>query len=475
MVFSSLLFLFRFLPAALIVYYLTPRRFRNLALLVISLIFYCWGEVRYLPLMVASTLVDFGCGQGIKHFGEKKRVRRLFLLLSMIFNLGSLLFFKYTGFILSNIEALTHIPMPDFSLPLPLGISFYTFQTLSYTIDVYRGDVTPEDNFINFAAYVTLFPQLIAGPIVRYSDVAAELKSRTITLPMIEKGASLFILGLGSKVLIANNVGSLWDSTAALSLSDISTPMAWIAALAYSLQIYFDFSGYSLMAIGLGQMLGFTFPQNFNYPYISGSVTEFWRRWHMTLSGWFREYVYFPLGGSRCSAAKRTRNLLIVWGLTGLWHGANWNFLLWGLWFFILLVIEKNGLLDWLNRHKIVAHILIPPILMISWVIFATSDFSRLGGFLGKMFGIGGAVNPANPFDWLYALRGYGVSLLIGVVMSLPTIKAAHEKLSLRVNGRPKAALALKTGETVLLGVTLILSVAYLVDSTYNPFIYWNF
>ena len=229
------------------------------------------------------------------------------------------------------------------------------------------------------------------------------------------------------------------------------------------------------MAIGLGQMLGFTFPQNFNYPYISGSVTEFWRRWHMTLSGWFREYVYFPLGGSRCSAAKRTRNLLIVWALTGIWHGANWNFLLWGLWFFVLLVIEKNGLLNWLKRHKIIAHILIPLILMISWVIFATSDFSRLGGFLGKMFGIGGAVNASNPFDWLYALRGYGVSLLIGIVMSLPTIKAAHEKLSLRVNGRPKAALALKTAETILLGVTLILSVAYLVDSTYNPFIYWNF
>ena len=471
MVFSSLLFLFRFLPAALIVYYLTPRRFRNLALLVISLIFYCWGEVRYLPLMVASTLVDFGCGQGIKHFGEKKRVRRLFLLLSMIFNLGSLLFFKYTGFILSNIEALTHIPMPDFSLPLPLGISFYTFQTMSYTIDVYRGDVEPEDNIITFGAYVVLFPQLIAGPIVRYADVAAELKDRKITLSEIEEGAKLFILGLGSKVLIANNVGSLWDATAALSLSDISTPMAWIAALAYSLQIYFDFSGYSLMAIGLGRMLGFHFPQNFNYPYVSGSITEFWRRWHMTLSGWFREYVYFPLGGSRCSGWKRTRNLFIVWALTGLWHGASWNFVLWGLWFFVLLVIEKKWLLGWYQRHKVPAHILIPFILMISWVIFAISDFDRLGGFLGRMFGVGGLLSAGNPLDWLYALRGYGVTLLLGCILSLPVIKNGHQKLIARF-GETKAITAV---ETVLLGIVLILSVAYLVDSTYNPFIYWNF
>ncbi len=471
MVFSSLLFLFRFFAAAMLLYYITPKRFKNLTLLIISLFFYAWGEVKYLPIMFASMLVDYTCGQGIKHFGSNKRKRKLFLLISMFFNLGILFFFKYTGFFLQNIEALTGLPMPDFSPTLPLGISFYTFQTMSYTIDVYRGDVEPEDNLITFGAYVVLFPQLIAGPIVRYSDIAAQLKNRRITMAEINRGAQLFILGLGSKVLIANNVGSLWDATAALSPADISTPMAWIAALAYSLQIYFDFSGYSLMAIGLGHMLGFSFPQNFNYPYVSGSITEFWRRWHMTLSSWFREYVYFPLGGSRCSEWKRTRNLFIVWVLTGLWHGASWNFVLWGLWFFVLLVIEKKWLLSWYQKHKILAHIIIPIILMISWVIFAISDFSRLGGFLGRMFGIGGLSSAANPLDWLYALRGYGVTLLLGVILSLPVIKKGHEWLVSRY-GETKL---LQTVETLLLAFVLFLSTAYLVDSTYNPFIYWNF
>ena len=459
MVFSSLLFLFRFLPAALIVYYLTPRRFRNLALLVISLIFYCWGEVRYLPLMVASTLVDFGCGQGIKHFGEKKRVRRLFLLLSMIFNLGSLLFFKYTGFILSNIEALTHIPMPDFSLPLPLGISFYTFQTMSYTIDVYRGDVTPEDNFINFAAYVTLFPQLIAGPIVRYSDVAAELKSRTITLPMIEKGASLFILGLGSKVLIANNVGSLWDSTAALSLSDISTPMAWIAALAYSLQIYFDFSGYSLMAIGLGHMLGFTFPQNFNYPYISASITEFWRRWHMTLSGWFREYVYIPLGGNRKGLKRQIFNLFVVELLTGIWHGANWNFICWGLYYFVLLALEKLFLLPYLKKGRVWPHIYTLFLVVVGWAMFVGNDAGvEFGLLFRKLFIPSGGVMP------LYFLRNYGVLLAVSVVCCTPLIEKLWKLLSRN---------AITKALTIL--VLLTVSMAYVVGSTNSPFLYFNF
>ena len=342
---------------------------------------------------------------------------------------------------------------------------------MSYTIDVYRGDVEPETNFISFGAYVVLFPQLIAGPIVRYSDVAKELKSRTITLSQIEKGCVYFILGLGSKVLIANNLGSLWDNTALLPLNEISTPMAWIAAVAYSLQIYFDFSGYSLMAIGLGHMLGFNFPQNFNYPYIAGSITDFWRRWHMTLSSWFREYVYFPLGGSRCSEAKRTRNLFIVWTLTGFWHGASWNFVLWGLWFFVLLFIEKKWLLNWYKKHKVASHIIMPILFILSWVIFAISDFSRLGGYLGKMFGIGGVLAEGNPFDWLYALHNYGIIILLGGVLSLPVIKKAHEAAVAKFGYNT----AVKTVETVLLAGVLLLSVAYLVDSTYNPFIYWNF
>ena len=470
MVFSSLLFLFRFLPAALLLYYITPRRFKNFTLLVVSLVFYSWGEVRYLPIMIASMVIDYSCGQGIRVFGANKKLRKLFLLLSVTLNLGILFTFKYSGFLFENLRAIG-IPAPYFDPTLPLGISFYTFQTMSYTIDVYRGDVEPETNFISFGAYVVLFPQLIAGPIVRYSDVAKELKSRTITLSQIEKGCVYFILGLGSKVLIANNVGSLWDNTALLPLNEISTPMAWIAAVAYSLQIYFDFSGYSLMAIGLGHMLGFNFPQNFNYPYIAGSITGFWRRWHMTLSSWFREYVYFPLGGSRCSEAKRTRNLFIVWTLTGFWHGASWNFVLWGLWFFVLLFIEKKWLLNWYKKHKIASHIIMPILFILSWVIFAISDFSRLGGYLGKMFGIGGVLAEGNPFDWLYALHNYGIIILLGGVLSLPVIKKAHEAAVAKFGYNT----AVKTVETVLLAGVLLLSVAYLVDSTYNPFIYWNF
>lgn len=470
MVFSSLLFLFRFLPAALLLYYITPRRFKNFTLLVVSLVFYSWGEVRYLPIMIASMVIDYSCGQGIRVFGANKKLRKLFLLLSVTLNLGILFTFKYSGFLFENLRAIG-IPAPYFDPTLPLGISFYTFQTMSYTIDVYRGDVEPETNFISFGAYVVLFPQLIAGPIVRYSDVAKELKSRTITLSQIEKGCVYFILGLGSKVLIANNVGSLWDNTALLPLNEISTPMAWIAAVAYSLQIYFDFSGYSLMAIGLGHMLGFNFPQNFNYPYIAGSITDFWRRWHMTLSSWFREYVYFPLGGSRCSEAKRTRNLFIVWTLTGFWHGASWNFVLWGLWFFVLLFIEKKWLLNWYKKHKAASHIIMPILFILSWVIFAISDFSRLGGYLGKMFGIGGVLAEGNPFDWLYALHNYGIIILLGVVLSLPVIKKAHEAAVAKFGYNT----AVKTVETVLLAGVLLLSVAYLVDSTYNPFIYWNF
>ena len=470
MVFSSLLFLFRFLPAALLLYYITPRRFKNFTLLVVSLVFYSWGEVRYLPIMIASMVIDYSCGQGIRVFGANKKLRKLFLLLSVTLNLGILFTFKYSGFLFENLRAIG-IPAPYFDPTLPLGISFYTFQTMSYTIDVYRGDVEPETNFISFGAYVVLFPQLIAGPIVRYSDVAKELKSRTITLSQIEKGCVYFILGLGSKVLIANNVGSLWDNTALLPLNEISTPMAWIAAVAYSLQIYFDFSGYSLMAIGLGHMLGFNFPQNFNYPYIAGSITDFWRRWHMTLSSWFREYVYFPLGGSRCSEAKRTRNLFIVWTLTGFWHGASWNFVLWGLWFFVLLFIEKKWLLNWYKKHKIASHIIMPILFILSWVIFAISDFSRLGGYLGKMFGIGGVLAEGNPFDWLYALHNYGIIILLGVVLSLPVIKKAHEAAVAKFGYNT----AVKTVETMLLAGVLLLSVAYLVDSTYNPFIYWNF
>ena len=287
MVFSSLLFLFRFLPAALLLYYLSPKKLKNLTLLILSMFFYAWGEPRYIWIMVVSILTDYGCSQGIKRMGSKKGLKRFFLGVSLVINLGLLFSFKYAGFFAQNLNGIFGLSLPVPNWSLPLGISFYTFQTMSYTIDVYRGKVEAEDNFITFGAFVVLFPQLIAGPIVKYADISRELKERRIRLPQIEEGIQLFILGMGSKVLLANNIGALWSEIESLGSAGISTPMAWMGALAFAFQIYFDFSGYSLMAIGLGKMLGFDFPQNFNYPYVSKSITEFWRRWHMTLSSWF--------------------------------------------------------------------------------------------------------------------------------------------------------------------------------------------
>lgn len=347
MVFSSILFLFRFMPAAFAIYYLVPRRFKNFTLLVLSLIFYSWGEAKYFPIMIASIVVDYTASGLIESHRDNKLICRLGLIYSMVFNLGMLGFFKYTNFFVGNLNALFGLSLPTISFVLPLGISFYTFQTMSYTIDVYLGKVKAERNIIDFGAFVVLFPQLIAGPIVRYTDINRELKERQINLPQIQDGIKLFILGLGSKVLIANNVGALWTEIEAIGAVEgflsISTPLAWMAVFAYSLQIYFDFSGYSLMAIGLGKMLGFEFPKNFDFPYISRSFGEFWRRWHMTLGAWFREYLYIPLGGNRVSKPRLYFNLFVVWAATGFWHGASWNFVFWGLFFFVTQVVERMG------------------------------------------------------------------------------------------------------------------------------------
>ena len=357
MVFSSILFLFRFFPIAMLVYYIAPRRYKNLVLLVESLVFYSWGEVRYFPIMIASILVDFIASNGIEKHRQSKGACRAFLTLSVVFNLGMLGFFKYTNFLLLNLGALTGLSFPALSLTLPLGISFYTFQTMSYTIDVYRGKVPAERNIVDFGAFVVLFPQLIAGPIVRYTDVNRELKSRVITLDGVQEGIDIFIRGLGRKVLIANNIGALWTEVSAMNFEVISTPLAWLGILAYTFQIYFDFSGYSQMAIGLGRMLGFRFPRNFDDPYIAKSVTEFWRRWHMTLGSWFREYLYIPLGGNRCSFPRQVFNLFVVWAATGLWHGASWNFVLWGLYFFVFLVLEKAFLRPRLEKTRVLGHL----------------------------------------------------------------------------------------------------------------------
>lgn len=459
MVFSSVLFLFYFMPVAFTVYYLAPRRFKNLTLLILSLIFYSWGEVRYFPIMLSSIIVDYMASNGIERSGDNKRKRRMWLMLSVMFNLGMLGFFKYTGFFVSNINAVTGLNILIPSFTLPLGISFYTFQTMSYTIDVYRGNVKAEHDIIDFGAFVVLFPQLIAGPIVRYSDIQYELRNRTTDLGQISSGAKYFILGLASKVLIANNAGALWTEISGTGFENISTPLAWLAILAYTLQIYFDFSGYSLMAIGLGRMLGFEFPKNFDFPYISKTMTEFWRRWHMTLGSWFKEYLYFPLGGSRKGRGRTYFNLFVVWAATGFWHGASWNFVFWGLFFFVLLTIEKTFIGSFLNAHPIIARLYMIPLIMISWAIFEISDFSQMGLFLSKLFAF------KNGGDWVYYLRNYAVTLGIGIFLSTPALKKPFEKMDKLM---PWAA-------SLVYAVLLIISVAYLVDATYNPFLYFRF
>lgn len=462
MVFSSILFLFRFMPAAFAIYYLVPRRFKNFTLLVLSLIFYSWGEAKYFPIMIASIVVDYTASGLIESHRDNKLICRLGLIYSMVFNLGMLGFFKYTNFFVGNLNALFGLSLPTISFVLPLGISFYTFQTMSYTIDVYLGKVKAERNFIDFGAFVVLFPQLIAGPIVRYTDINRELKERQINLPQIQDGIKLFILGLGSKVLIANNVGALWTEIEAIGAGEgflsISTPLAWMAVLAYSLQIYFDFSGYSLMAIGLGKMLGFEFPKNFDFPYISRSFTEFWRRWHMTLGSWFREYLYIPLGGNRVSKPRLYFNLFVVWAATGFWHGASWNFVFWGLFFFVFLVIERMGFRQFLDRHRIFSHVYVIFFLLLSWALFAVTDLGMLGDLFTRMF------VPVGGVDWIYYLRNYIVVFILGTVLSTPALKGLY----LRLEKNNVFCL-------IFFGAIFLASTAYLVDATYNPFLYFRF
>ncbi len=460
MIFSNIFFLFRFLPIVLFVYYAVPYKYKNGVITIASLIFYSWGEVKYFPIMIASTVVDFFSSLYIeKHRGNAKKMR-IGLACSIIFNMGSLMFFKYTDFFISNINNFIGTGIPLLRIPLPLGISFYTFQTMSYTIDVYRGNVKAETNIINFSAFVTMFPQLIAGPIVLYSDVQKELNNteNRIKLEKINEGIKIFIFGVGKKVLIANNVGALWTDIEAMGFANVSTPLAWLGIIAYALQIYFDFSGYSLMAIGLGRMLGFNFPQNFNLPYISKSVTEFWRRWHMTLSGWFREYVYIPLGGNRKGLKRQILNMLVVWFLTGFWHGADWNFMLWGLYYFVLLAIEKVFLLEWLKKHPIPARIYTLLTIVVGWSIFYITDLGLMADFITRLF------VPTAGIAAGYYLRNYRISILVGILCSTPFTLKFWDKY--------------KDNNFVmipLLTVIFVVSVAYLVDSTYNPFIYFRF
>ena len=457
-VFSSILFIFRFLPIAMGIYFLTPKKLKNLSLLILSLIFYSWGEPRYFLLMIASIFVDYFISINIEKNNKNKKIKILLLAISIIFNVGILFFFKYINFFIENINSIFNMSLNNVKITLPLGISFYTFQTMSYTIDVFLGKVKAEKNIINFGAFVCLFPQLIAGPIVKYIDISKELKNRDINLDEIQEGIRLFILGLGSKVLIANNIGSLWNEVETMGFNNISTILAWMGIIAFSLQIYFDFNGYSLMAIGLGKILGFNFPNNFNYPYESRSITEFWRRWHITLGQWFKQYVYIPLGGNRLGRARTYFNLFIVWFLTGLWHGASYNFILWGLYFFILICIEKNGLLNLLNKHKLISHIYTIFFILVGWVLFAVIDLNQIINFLKKMF----IFNAGN--EWIYYLRNYIITYTIAIIFSTSFLKKIYNKFV-------KSNIV----DTIILITNFLLSIAYLVDSSYNPFLYFRF
>jgi len=458
MVFSSILFLFYFLPATLGLYYLAPVRLKNTVLLVASLFFYCWGEVKYFPLIVFSILFEYVIVIIMERHKANRKWQTGLLIFSIIVNLGMLGLFKYADFVIINLNRFLGLSLGTLNLVLPLGISFYTFQKISYTFDYYMGETEVEYSLIDFAAYVVLFPQLIAGPIVRYVEVVRELKHRVLTMEDITEGIRIFILGLGGKVLIANNVGALWIEMEELGYVNLSTPLAWLGLLGFALQIYFDFSGYSLMAIGMGKMMGFKFPENFNYPYISRSFTEFWRRWHMTLGSWIRDYIYFPMGGSRRSPWRTVFNLFVCWFATGLWHGADWNFILWGLLFFLLISIEKRGLMTILSRSAILSRVYFFPVMMISWAIFAITDFSEMGIFLSHMF------IPTGGISAVYYLRNYGVSLVIGMVLATPVLEKAFACIT-----RSGAM------QVVLYGGILLLSVAYLVDATYNPFLYFRF
>lgn len=466
MVFSSTIFLCVYLPLVLLGYYICPKKGRNLFLLIVSLVFYAWGEPKYVFLMIFSILVNYIFGRLMDKHRENKKRLKLMLVLSVVIDIGLLSVFKYTDFIITNVNAIFGANFDLLNIALPIGISFYTFQAMSYTIDVYRDDVRVQKNLIDFGMYITMFPQLIAGPIVRYADVQDQLAERSVTTADFSEGVMRFVVGLGKKVLLANQMGAVWSDIYALG-GDVSALMAWTGAIAYTFQIYFDFSGYSDMAIGLGRMFGFKFPENFRYPYQSVSITDFWRRWHITLSTWFKEYLYIPLGGNRRGLARQALNLLIVWSLTGFWHGAGWNFVLWGLYYFVILFIEKLFLLKALDKlPKFFRHVYALVLIIIGWVIFASDDVSVLLPYLGSMFGANGAIGGMD----VYTLLTKAVLLIICCIASTELPK----KLFLSAAGamNEKAAFTLKS---VLMIALLAMSMILLIGDSYNPFLYFRF
>jgi len=468
-VFSSPTFLYYFLPVTLILYFIIPMpkrstRLRNLLLLIMSLVFYAWGEPRYVFLMIGQCIAAWGLGLLINRFRGRKAAK-IFMLFSVIVSFSGLIFFKYANFFITNVNSVTNGSIPIIRLLMPIGISFYTFQIVSYTIDVYRGQVEAQRNVLDFSAYVALFPQLIAGPIVRYTDVARELGSREHTWNGFASGARRFIVGLGKKMLLANMFGELVQIYK--DSGNQSVLFVWVYLIAYTLQIYFDFSGYSDMAIGLGRIFGFKFPENFNYPYIADSITNFWRRWHMTLSGWFRDYVYIPLGGNRVRKYRFIINILIVWALTGFWHGADWNFILWGGYFGIVLLFEKFLMGKVLEKlPKAVRHIYVMLIVFLGWAFFDSAGFDAAFGVIGRMFGAGASAFAGK--ETLYYLRSYAVPLVVGIIGVTPLVKIIAEKAN-------KKRVIATIIEPAALALILVAATASMVDGSFNPFIYFRF
>ena len=464
MVFSTPLFLFFYLIFLLLLYYVSPVRVRNLVLLVGSLFFYYWGEQSYTVIMLLSIGIDYihglivdRCKRRGNDLGAKVAVSS-----SILFNLAILFFFKYWDFLARSLQTMDFGFLPVLNISLPIGISFYTFQTMSYTIDVYRGDSKVQKNILHFGTFVALFPQLIAGPIIKYKDMDEQLEYRNHSVEKFSSGVCRFFVGLAKKLLLANNLGQLWDVYKNMPLEDLTFIGAWMGILAFSFQIYFDFSGYSDMAIGLGRMFGFEFMENFHYPYISKSVTEFWRRWHISLSTWFREYLYIPLGGNRCSKGRWMFNLLIVWAATGIWHGASWNYLLWGLYFFFLLLLEKLFLGRWIKKLPgILQHLYLIVLVLFSWTIFAMEDLSQLRAYLSVMTGVYRA--PLLDDQTLYYLRSFLPIFLVAIIGSTPFVVGLWKKMN---------SLLVKV---VVIICGMILCTAYVVASTYNPFLYFRF
>lgn len=463
MIFSSITFLFYFLPIVMTIYYIVPKEIKNVVLLVSSLIFYAYGEPRYVLLMIFSIFVTYIFGILIDKYKSTK-YSKLILLISICINLGLLVYFKYIDFIIQNINLWLSTKIDLINVLLPIGISFYTFQTISYLIDVYKNEIEVQKNFINLALYISLFPQLIAGPIVRYTDIKEQLEKRDYSIEKFETGIRRFVVGLGKKVLIANILGELINIF--LTSTDKSIIFYWLYAISGMLQIYFDFSGYSDMAIGLGSMLGFKFPENFNYPYIATSITDFWRRWHISLSSWFRDYIYILLGGNRVSSIKNIRNILIVWLLTGLWHGAAWNFIIWGLYFGILLIIEKKFLLKYIEKiPKIIKILYTNFIVMISFIIFNGNGINQILENIKGLFGIGDIPLISN--ESIYYLKSYFIIMLIGIIGSTPLLK--------QIISKEKIRRIINVLEPITLISIFIISTSYIIDGSFNPFLYFRF